>query len=97
MKALIEIVIALVDLLEAEMRQLQQTTKQTARQLLLGFGCLIVASLLAFTGFCLLLGAVFYWIAAAGLSVGWSALITGCLAFALSIIAALCFRRLTSR
>ncbi|MFW6055583.1 MAG: hypothetical protein ACOC9D_06720 [Thermodesulfobacteriota bacterium] len=93
MTAIIELIISLVDLLEAEIRQLQAMT----RNLFLGFGLLLLAAALGFAGFCLLLGALFYWLLAAGLSIGWAAFLTGCLALGLAGAAVWISRRVLAR
>jgi hypothetical protein len=93
MVALIEIVISLVNLLEAEMRQF----KAKSRDLFLSLGLILVAVALACAGFWLLLGAVFYWLCAAGLSIGMAAFLCACLALVLAGIVALLSRKVSSR
>ncbi|MCF8104216.1 MAG: hypothetical protein K9K64_01925 [Desulfohalobiaceae bacterium] len=93
MTAIIELIISLIDLLEAEIRQLKAMT----RNLFLGFVLLLLAAAFGFTGFCLLLGALFYWLFAAGLSIGWTAFLTGCLALGLAGAAAWISRRASAK
>lgn len=82
MRSIIELIIAFFDLFEAEVRQLQQKSWS----LFMGFGLVLVAAFLGSLGLGLVLGALLYAImSAAGLSLGWAALITGCLALGLGV------------
>lgn len=93
MTAIIELIISLVDLVEAEIRQLKAMT----RNLFLGFVLLLLAAALGFTGFCLLLGSLFYWLFAAGLSIGWAAFFSGCVALGLAGAAIWISRRFSAK
>ncbi|MCF8107233.1 MAG: hypothetical protein K9K64_17285 [Desulfohalobiaceae bacterium] len=93
MSAIIELVISMVDLLEAELSQI----RTFSRNLFLGFGLVLLAAALGFIGFCLLLGALFYWLFVAGLSIGWAAVISGCLALGLAGAAVWISRRALAR
>ncbi|MFP4035282.1 MAG: hypothetical protein ACLFT5_07235 [Desulfovermiculus sp.] len=80
MRSIIELIIAVFDLFEAEVRQLQQKSQS----LFLSLGLVLVAAFLGSLGLGLMLAALFYALMVpAGLSMGWAALITGCLAIGL--------------
>ena len=91
MRSIIELIIAVFDLFEAEVRQLQQKS----RSLFLILGLMMVAAFLGSLGLGLILAALFYALMiAAGLSMGWAALITGCLAIGLGVVLVACTRRI---
>ncbi|MDZ7760437.1 MAG: hypothetical protein U5L00_09300 [Desulfovermiculus sp.] len=82
MRSIIELIIAVFDLFEAEVRQLQQKS----RSLFIGFGLVLVAAFLSSLGLGLMLGALFYALmAAVGLSLGWTSLITGCVSLGMGV------------
>lgn len=92
MRSIIELIIAVFDLFEAEVRHLQQKS----RTLFLILGLTMVAAFLGSLGLGLILAALFYALmVAAGLSMGWAALITGFLAIGLAVVLVVSTRRIT--
>ncbi|MFP4257681.1 MAG: hypothetical protein ACLFRE_01655 [Desulfovermiculus sp.] len=91
MRSIIELIIAVFDLFEAEVRQLQQKSQS----LFLSLGLVLVAAFLGSLGLGLMLAALFYALMVpAGLSMGWAALITGCLAIGLGAMLVVIARRI---
>ncbi|MFO7802536.1 MAG: hypothetical protein R6V55_09605, partial [Desulfovermiculus sp.] len=79
---------------EAEVRQLQQKSMS----LFMSLGLVLVAAFLGSLGLGLVLGALFYALkTAAGLSLGWAALITGCLSVGLCVGLVVIAKRISAR